>query len=140
MNEFAEAISFYSPLVQRRLNALRLLILETAIETEGVGKIEEALRWNQPSFLTPETRSGSTIRIDGLGNEPTKYAMYFHCQSGLVELFRARYDKVLTFVSNRAIIFDVSAKVPVVELKHCISLALTHHLRKKSKKASAPEK
>ncbi len=109
---------------------LRELVLATARETEGVGPIEEALKWGQLSFLTPETRSGSTIRIDASPKDPSKYAMFFHCQSGLIADFRNRYPKHLRFIGERSIEFSIGEPLPRAELKHCISLALTHHLRK----------
>ena len=55
---------------------LRQLIFATAAETDGVGKIEERLKWGQPSYLTESSGSGTTIRIDALKNEPGKYARY----------------------------------------------------------------
>jgi Domain of unknown function (DU1801) len=131
-SEFKTVIAAYPLRVQARLLELRQLVLETATKTNGVGKIEEALRWNQPSFLTPETGSGSTIRIDGLRNDPEKCAMYFHCQSGLIDTFKELYGKSLTYEGNRALVFDVKDELPTEILSHCISLALTHHLRKKS--------
>ena len=67
--------------------ALRRLILDTAKTTKGVGPIEETLKWGQPSYLTPETKSGSTVRIDQVKAEPGQYAVYFHCQTNLVETF-----------------------------------------------------
>jgi Domain of unknown function (DU1801) len=130
VSEFIEAIAPYSAAVQMRLKELRQLVLSIAAHTSGVGKIEETLKWNQPSFLTPETKSGSTIRIDGLRDDPNKYAMYFHCQSGLIDLFKERYGKALIYQGNRALIFDVKDKLPQEIVGHCISLALTHHLRK----------
>jgi hypothetical protein len=135
VSEFSKAIAPYTPQVRTRLKELRQVVLDTAAQTAGVGRIEETLKWGQPSFLTPETKSGSTIRIDGLRNDPEKYAMYFHCQSGLVDLFKERYGKALTSEGNRALIFDVKEKLPTEILSHCISLALTHHLRKTSSKA-----
>ena len=137
---FSKAIEIYSPQVQRRLQGLRSLILETATHTAGVGKIEEALRWNQPSFLTPETGSGSTIRIDGLRDQPEKLALYFHCQSGLVETFKDHYGSTLTFEGNRSIVLDAKLALPKEALAHCISLALTHHSRKKTAKAKVQSK
>jgi Domain of unknown function (DU1801) len=134
-SDFSKVIAAYSPLVRMRLKALRHLVLDAAAKTDGVGRIEEALKWGQPSFLTSQTKSGSTIRIDGLRNEPEKYAMYFHCQTGLINVFREQYAKALTYDGNRALIFDVNEKLPTEILSHCISLALTHHLRKKSMKA-----
>ncbi len=34
---------------------------------------------------------------------------------------------MLRFEGNRAVLFDVDTSIPVAELKHCISLALTYH-------------
>ena len=47
----------YPQTTRTRLKALRRLILDTAKTTKGVGRIEQALKWGQPSFLTPETKS-----------------------------------------------------------------------------------
>lgn len=87
-------------------------------------------KWGQPSFLTPETKSGSTIRIDALKDEPGRYAMYFNCQSSLVATFRQMYPKDFTFEGNRALIFDAKKPPEKKALAHCIALALTYHQRK----------
>ncbi|NJM29729.1 MAG: DUF1801 domain-containing protein [Rhizobiales bacterium] len=132
---FEETTKPYPKPVRRKLAELRKLVLSTARDTPGVGRIEEGLRWNQHSFLTSETGSGSTIRIDGIRNDARKCAIYFHCQSGLVEQFKELYDGELTFEGKRSIILDVSEKLPADALRHCISLALTHHLRKRNRRA-----
>ncbi len=116
--------------VCKTLADLRHLVLETARETEGVGPIEEALRWGQHSFLTSETGSGSTIRIDAVRDNTSRCALYFHCQSGLVASFRERYPE-LSYGGDRCIFVATDRALPREALKHCISLALTHHLRKK---------
>src|ERR1700749_5164434 len=71
--------------LKAKLLALRRLILDTARATKGVGAVEETLKWGQPSYLTPETKSGSTIRINQVKSAPGQYAVYFHCQTNLVE-------------------------------------------------------
>ncbi len=118
--------------VQERLLALRRLILETARETAGVGAIEEALKWGQPSYLTTETGSGSTIRIDGIKSTPNQYAVYFHCQTNLVETFRELYPE-LRYGGNRSILLDAAADPPEAALRHCVALALTYHLNRRKK-------
>ncbi|MFO1110777.1 MAG: DUF1801 domain-containing protein [Bradyrhizobium sp.] len=115
--------------IKTKLLALRRLILHTARTTKGVGRIEEALKWGQPSYLTTETGSGSTIRIDRV-KSANQVAMYFHCQTDLVATFRELYPE-LTYSGNRAILLDVAAKLPEAELSHCVALALTYHLRKR---------
>ncbi|MGI9414318.1 MAG: hypothetical protein ACR2PM_11650 [Hyphomicrobiales bacterium] len=42
----------YPKQTRDRLLALRGLILDTAARTEGVGALEETLKWGQPSYLT----------------------------------------------------------------------------------------
>lgn len=116
--------------IKTRLLALRRLILDTARATKGVGRIEEALKWGQPSYLTPETGSGSTIRIDRVKKADNQVAMFFHCQTDLVDTFRELYPK-LSYSGNRAILLDADKKLPEAELRHCVALALTYHLRKR---------
>jgi hypothetical protein len=114
--------------VAAKLRALRRLILEVAAVTEGVGEVQESLRWGQPSYLTARPRSGSTIRIDRVKSRPGRYAMYFHCQTTLVDTFRRHYPSTFRYEGNRAIVFDESDEVPVGALRRCIALALTYHL------------
>ena len=120
----------YPPDIHQNLMGIRQLIFDVAEETQGVGKLEETLKWGQPSYLTPETRSGSTIRIDRVKNSLTQYAMYFNCQTTLVETFRKMYPD-LKYEGNRAIIFDSSDALPKEAIKDCIGMALTYHLRKR---------
>ena len=118
----------HSPAQRRQLAALRKLVLDTAKKTHGVGTIEETLKWGQPSFLTRESGSGSTIRIDATKTGGT--AMYFHCQTNLVETFRKFYPNDFAFEANRALHFDAKKNLPEKALRHCIALALTYHARK----------
>ena len=125
-----EVFSAYPRPVQARLLALRRLIFDTAKTTKGVGALEEALKWGQPSYLTTESKSGSTIRIDQLKAEAGGYALYFHCQTDLVETFRERYPE-LRYGGNRSILLDAGEKLPEAALRHCIALALTYHARRR---------
>ncbi|MBV9559896.1 MAG: DUF1801 domain-containing protein [Bradyrhizobium sp.] len=115
--------------VKARLLALRRLILDTAGQTDGVGAIEEALKWGQVSYLTSESRSGSTIRIDQVKSTAGRTAVYFHCQTNLVETFRELYPH-LRYGGNRSILLDANDELPEAELRHCVALALTYHLNK----------
>ena len=125
-NPAVEAVfSSYPKPVKTKLLVLRRLIFDTAAATEGVGKIEEALKWGQPSYLTPETRSGSTIRIDRIKSSASQYAVYFHCQTNLIETFRELYPKEFTYGGNRSIILDAGRKIAEPKLRHCVALALT---------------
>lgn len=122
----------YPTRMRARLMALRRLVFDTATNTEGVGKLEEALRWGMPSYLTPQTKSGSTIRIHWSKSKPKQYAIYFHCQTSLVSTFQRLYPHKFTYEGKRAIVFTEDDEIPTRELSHCVSLALTYHLDKKS--------
>lgn len=69
------------------------------------------------------------IRINNHKRSENKYAIYFHCQTNLVETFRELYPE-LKYEKNRAIIFDEQDRLPVNKIRHCITLALTYNLHK----------
>jgi hypothetical protein len=127
----AAVFAQYPDKIRQRLLSLRGLILETANESPGVGKLEETLKWNEPAYLTTESKSGSTIRIHRKPGSDSKYAMYFNCKTNLVDSFRTLFPTTFRYQGDRAIEFDVADKVPVEELKICISMTLTYHRKKK---------
>jgi uncharacterized protein DUF1801 len=121
----------YPKPLKTKLLALRRLIFETARATKGVGRLEETLKWGQPSYLTPETKSGSTIRIDQVKPATNRYAVYFHCQTDLVETFRELYPTEFSYGGNRSILLNAEDAIPEQALRHCVALALTYHLNKR---------
>ena len=123
--------SAYPKVLRAKLLALRRLILETAAATQGVGTLEETLKWGQPSYLTAETKSGSTIRIGEVKAGVSQYAMFVHCQTDLVATFRELYPTELTYGGNRSVIFNAGDDLPEEVLRHCVALALTYHLNKR---------
>ena len=126
----ARVFESYPPSVRPKMLALRQLILETAASTSGVGTLEETLKWGEPAYVTSQTKSGSTVRIDCKKSNPKQYAMYFHCQTNLIETFRRLFPREFKFEGNRAIVFDETDTVPTDSLAFCISVALTYHLKK----------
>ena len=74
--DVAAVFASYPAPVCERLLELRQLILDTAAVTEGVGEIEEALRWNEPSYLTSASKSGTTIRLNRVRGTADRYAIY----------------------------------------------------------------
>jgi hypothetical protein len=119
-----EVISSYPKTVQHQLLYVRDLVLSAASEIEGLEKLEETLKWGEPSFLT---KHGSTVRTDWKEKYPDQYSVYFKCTSRLVPTFKTIYKDKFKFEDNRAIVFKLNEKIPESELKHCISMALTYH-------------
>ncbi|MGI9598782.1 MAG: DUF1801 domain-containing protein [Acidimicrobiales bacterium] len=129
--DVAAVYASFDDAVRSALLELRRLVLETADATHGVGAVEEALRWGQPAFLTTETRSGSTIRLAPTGpDSAADCAMYFICNTNLVDSFRALFGSTFSYDGNRALLFSVGDELPEDELRECVAMALTYHLTK----------
>jgi hypothetical protein len=125
--EVEKVFDSYPGRMRKKLLFLRQLVLDTASENEGVGALEETLKWGEPSYMT---KKGSTVRMDWKQSTPEQYALYFHCKTRLVDTFRELYGDKLRFEGNRAIVFHLNDKIPIDEVKHCIFLSLTYHDRK----------
>jgi len=122
----------YPPVVRKKMLALRELVFATAEKIEGVGELQETLKWGEPAYVTAQTKSGSTVRMDWKARAPEQYAMYFHCQTGLVESFKTMFPHDFKFEGNRALVFALSEKVPADALAFCIQASLTYHSRKRA--------
>lgn len=122
--EVADVFSNYPKRMHQKLLFLRQLIIDTASATEGVGKLEETLKWGEPSYLT---KRGSTIRLGWKEARPTEYAIFFHCNTNLVDTFKELYRGTFKFEGNRAIVFHERDDIPVDELTHCIAMSLSYH-------------
>ncbi len=95
------------PLARKGLLRLRQLIFDTAAETPEAGRVEEALRWGQPSYLTRECKTGSTIRL-GVP-KGARFALFVHCQSRLIPEFASAFPAWDWFDGTRAVLFDEPA-------------------------------
>lgn len=114
----------YPSPVRQQLLHLRTLVLQAAEDLEGLEKLEETLKWGEPSYLT---KYGSTVRMDWKAKKPDQFAIYFKCTSKLVPTFKLLYKDKFEFEGNRAIVFKLDDQIPITEVKHCISLALNYH-------------
>ena len=108
------------------LLVLRQLIFDTAAQTPEAGRIEEALRWGQPSYLTPETKAGSTIRL-GIP-KGARFALFVHCQSRLIPEFAAAFPAWDRLEGTRAVLFNHPAEVEPIRHGWLIKRALTYRI------------
>ena len=122
--EVEKVFDNYPKEIRKKLMLLRKLVIDTASEIESVKRLEETLKWGEPSYLT---KGGSTIRMDWKKSKPDQYAMYFNCKTKLVDTFKERYKDEFKYEGNRAIVFHKNDSIPINELKHCILLSLTYH-------------
>ncbi|KIC18337.1 MULTISPECIES: DUF1801 domain-containing protein [unclassified Leisingera] len=125
--EIEAAFAVSDPLAREGLLRLRQLIFETAAETPEAGRVEEVLRWGQPSYVTPETRTGSTIRL-GVP-KGARFALFVHCQSRLISEFALAFPAWDRFEGTRAVLFDDPQNVEPLRHGWLIKRALTYKIR-----------
>ena len=125
----ASVFDGYSDPLRQRLLDLRQLIHDTAAATDGVGALEETLKWGQVSYLTKASGSGTTLRIDRdkASGQP---AIYVNCKTDLLSRYRELYPDAFGYDGNRGVV--VGDAPDRAALRHVIALALTYHMKKKS--------
>jgi hypothetical protein len=117
------------PLTKQALLTIRQWIFEIAENSDEIGKIEECLKWGEPSYASYAPKSGITLRLSQLKSNQAKYGLFVHCQTTLIEEFRVAYPE-LKYDKNRGIIFDNNQPITTDAVKQFIYLALTYYCRK----------
>ncbi|WP_323781080.1 DUF1801 domain-containing protein [Thalassovita sp.] len=120
------AFDAFPPEAQSGLIRLRGLIFATAEDLPEVGPVEEALRWGQPAYLTPVSKSGSTLRL-GVPKSGG-FALYAHCQTTIISAFAAAFPGQDRVEGNRAILFSDASQIDPERHRLLIKHALTYHL------------
>ena len=125
-SQVRRAFAAFPQAVRPGLLHLRQLIFEVAERTDGTGRLEETLKWGQPAYLTPETKSGTTLR---LGTPKSGgFALYVHCQTTLISDFSATFPGTFSYEGNRAVLFTADTPIDDSPLRLLIANALTYHL------------
>ncbi len=108
-----------------KLLEIRSLLFEVAAILDKDAVLQEDLKWGQPSYAL---KGGTPIRLDTFSDG--QVAMFFHCQTNLIENFRTIFGNELQFSGNRAIIFDISKPLPKKAIQFCAEAAFTYHQKK----------
>lgn len=114
---------------QRYAYEIRELIWQTVGELDLGCDVLETLKWGEPSYLPVKPRIGSTVRVGQFDEQ--NLALYFNCQTMLVENFRSMFGKDVEYSKNRALLFKVSEAVPETIVKTCVSSTLRYHMDKR---------
>lgn len=113
---------------REHLLAVRALIFDVAADTPEAGCIIETLKWGQPAYLTPETKSGTPIRLWPVG--AAHVAILCHCQTSLIREFHDTFPNRFEIDGNRAVHIPIDAQIPREPLAILIHRALTYHLNR----------
>ncbi|MEM7170712.1 MAG: DUF1801 domain-containing protein [Pseudomonadota bacterium] len=112
---------------------LRELIFTVADQMDEIGRLVETLKWGQPAYLPEKPNVGTTIRLGKATGREDACALFFHCQTRLIEDFRAIHADHMDFQGNRAIVFSATRPPDEQAVKDCIRAALTYHLKKRTR-------
>lgn len=119
-------IDSYEPAVHQGVMALRGLIYRVAGDLNGIGPLQEALRWGQPAYLTASTGAGSTLRLGP--HRDACFALFAHCQTTIIHSYAQAFPGWDRIDGNRAVLFDTPDQIEPERLTHLIRHALTYHL------------
>ncbi len=120
----AAVFDAYPSDVRCRLFCLRQMVFDVADAHDEISSVEETLKWGEPSY---HAKGGSPIRLGAPASPRNSYAMYFNCNTRLVDTFREIYPSSFEFEGNRALVFSIGDPIESDALMHCIELALQYH-------------
>jgi len=133
-NLVAQRFAIYPAAVRSKAQVLRQLIYSVAAEDKQIGCLQETLKWGQPSYLTKQSGSGTTIRMDWREKQPEDLVMFLNCRTSLVDTYRSIFPDSFTYEGTRAVVIGKSTNIQRGEsreaLAHCIRMALRYHLDK----------
>lgn len=123
--EIATVLASYPATARQRIETLRAWVFDEA-ETAGVGPLSETLKWREPAYMPPR-RFGTTLRLAWSARHPDECRLLVHCQTTLVEDWRAQFSDRLAFEGNRAVRLPFEHRLPERDLRQCMAMALTYH-------------
>lgn len=125
-SKIKEVFDAYPDPARAGLLALRALILDEASSLTEIGEVSEVLRWGQPSYITPERKAATTLRLGT--HKHAQFAIFAHCQSTVIADYAMRFPGWDRLDGNRAVLFDSTDQIEPFRLRNLIRHALTYHL------------
>lgn len=92
--------------------------------------ITETIHWWQPSYIPVAKNTGKTIRIDKFGD--TQVALFFNCNTTIVQDIKNRFADQVQCSKNRAIVLDAGQVLPSEILQYAIQSGLSYFKQKKN--------
>ncbi|MBO6792556.1 MAG: hypothetical protein JJ895_01505 [Balneolaceae bacterium] len=116
-------IERYPDNVKTRFIEFKELLLNTASALEDVTKIDEDIKWGEPSYMS---NIGSPVRFGWSEKRSDQFRIHFICSTNLVETFHRVYPDLFLFDGNRGLIFDPDKSLESEPLNNCLKMALRY--------------
>lgn len=104
---------------------LRSLVLEVADSLPEIDRLEETLKWGQPSY---SSSVGTPLRIGA--HKSGDCAIFTHCQSSVIGDFAAIHGDAFCIDGNRAVVFRAGEDLQPDLLRGFITHALTYKIKR----------
>ncbi len=124
-----ELIDAWPDAPRTQLLACRALFLDVAKEAE-VGRLDETLKWGQPSWRPARRNTGSTLRAYWFAKDPAFLSLYVDCKSNLATRMRDLYPDLPRNDGRRHLAIDLGAPLPEQALRHLAAMTFTYHRTK----------
>ncbi|TKZ21691.1 hypothetical protein FAP39_03565 [Shimia litoralis] len=113
---------------QSHFYTLRDILWGVAAADPAIGHLSEALRWGEPSFLTKQSGSGTTLRISWSAKHPDDIGIYVICRTDMLEQVRSLYPDSFRYVGTRGAMLSLNSDIPEDAVAFCGQRAFTYHL------------
>lgn len=120
-------LATYPAPARKMLDQIRNWVFDLAAGMEGVGDLDESLKWGEPAWR-PKSGVGTTIRADWKSKTPDQVMIFFDCKTDLIDRTRSLLSDQLTCEGNRAIILPIDHPMPEGAIKTALGWALRYHI------------
>ncbi len=96
-----------------------------------LGELDETLKWHQPSWRPKRARTGSTLRMGWMPNNPDRLTLFVDCKTDLAARMRDLYPDLPANDGRRALGIDLNAPLPEQALSHLASMTFTYHQKRR---------
>ena len=124
MPEIEAAFQGFDESARDQLLAFREMIFEIGASLDMVSRVEESLKWGQPSYA-PAPKTGTPIRLGQ--SKSGEATLFVHCQTTLVGDLASLGGHDLRTVDNRAVVLPKDLTTSP-ELLTFVRAALTYHV------------
>jgi len=116
---------------QSTLWTCRTLFHQIAAEN-GLGPLDESLKWGQPAWRPTKPRTGSTLRMGWSPGMPDRLSFFVDCKTDLAARMRDIYPDFSDNDGQRQLTVTLDAPLPEQALSHLAEMTFTYHLRKRA--------
>lgn len=119
-------IKHWPDAAQARLWACRALFHQIAQDAK-VGRLDETLKWGQPSWRPVAPRTGSTLRAGWHSDRAQMLSLFVDCKTDLAARMRDFYPHLPLNDGRRHLAVAIEGPLPQQALSHLAEMTFTYH-------------